>query len=155
MYRSHAQRINALLEALNPEADLRVIEIAPDDIEGVMRLKKCVDEGDHIAILADRQMPGGRGRNVPFSFLGDKVEFPESPWALAEVLRCPVVMATAVRVGECHYEISVDPIADRVRMRGPDGKRSHHALERYVKELERLCRKHPLQWFNFFDYWAK
>lgn len=156
MHRSHAQRINSLLNALNPDADLHVVEIAPDDLEGVMRLKKCVENGDHIAILADRQQPGGRGRNCRIPFLGEEVGFPESPWALAELLRCPVLMATAVRIGDCRYEITVECITDRVQMRHPGGNRkSTAALESYVHRLESLCCKHPFQWFNFFDFWEQ
>ena len=27
-------------------------------------------------------------------------------------------------------------------------------LERYVRRLEELCRSHPLQWSNFYDFWG-
>ena len=27
-------------------------------------------------------------------------------------------------------------------------------LERYVAQLEALCRETPYNWFNFFDFWA-
>ncbi len=27
------------------------------------------------------------------------------------------------------------------------------AVRRYAAELERACRAHPYNWFNFFDFW--
>jgi predicted LPLAT superfamily acyltransferase len=26
-------------------------------------------------------------------------------------------------------------------------------MEEYVKSLEKIVRKYPLQWFNFYDFW--
>jgi predicted LPLAT superfamily acyltransferase len=31
---------------------------------------------------------------------------------------------------------------------------AHHAA-RYAARLEYFCRKAPLQWFNFFDFWQR
>jgi predicted LPLAT superfamily acyltransferase len=28
-------------------------------------------------------------------------------------------------------------------------------LERYVARIEETCRRHPFQWFNFFDFWGE
>lgn len=27
------------------------------------------------------------------------------------------------------------------------------AMQRYVKLLEKTLKEHPLQWFNFYDFW--
>ena len=27
------------------------------------------------------------------------------------------------------------------------------AAQRYAREMETVCAAHPLQWFNFFDFW--
>ncbi len=155
MYRSNAKQINSILEALNPDANLRVIELDPGDIAGVIQLKTCVEHGDHIAILVDRHPPGPRKRVCRIPFLGDEVEFPESPWVLAELLGCPVVLATAVRTGSRKYEITVEPLTTRVIPRKEsreNGSKEHVAA--FARRLEDLCRAYPLQWFNFYDFWG-
>ena len=32
--------------------------------------------------------------------------------------------------------------------------RIREAAERYARNLEELCRIHPYQWYNFFDFWG-
>ncbi len=154
MYRSNARQINRFLEVLNPNANLRVIELDPGDIAGVLQLKTCIERGDHVALLVDRHPPGPRKRACEASFLGCDADFPESPWVLAELLGCPVVLATAVRTGCRKYEITVEPLTRQVMpagRAGGNGPRAHVAL--FVRRLEALCCAHPLQWFNFYKFW--
>jgi len=47
MYRAHAQKINKLLEDLNPDTNVQVIEMTPGDTEGVLKLKQCIERGLH------------------------------------------------------------------------------------------------------------
>jgi len=154
MYRSNAKQINSFLEVLNPNANLRVIELDPGDIAGVIQLKTCIERGDHIAILVDRHPPGARKRVCRIPFLGSDAEFPESPWVLAELLGCPIVLATAVRTGSRKYEITVEPLTPQVGTRKDGGaRRSKEQVATFARRLEELCCAHPLQWFNFYEFW--
>lgn len=154
MYRSHAKQINRFLEELNPNSNLRVIELEPGDYSGVIELQASVNRGEHIAILADRHPPGVKKRACRVPFLGDEAEFPVSPWLLAELLGCRVVLATAVRTGCRKYTVSMDLLFDRVILPKEDrGLHVRKYILSFVKRIERLCCEQPLQWFNFYNFW--
>jgi predicted LPLAT superfamily acyltransferase len=150
MYRAHAQRINKLLEELNPDTNIQVIEMTPGDTEGVLKLKQCIERGEHVAMLADRVAPGARQRALEVDFLGAKASFPEGPWLLASIFACPVIFVSAARTGPRSYYVSVDPLAD-VIVRQPQIMEAH--IQKYARRLETHCRRYPRQWFNFYDFW--
>lgn len=90
-------------------------------------------------------------------FLGESAPFPEGPFMLAALLRCNVYTLGCVRErGGAHPRFRVDfaPFDD-----SRDIKRSarqawiHQAIQRHAKHLEARVKRHPLQWFNFFDFW--
>ena len=153
MYRAHAQRINKFLEELNPDANLRVVELNPGDTQGVLTLKTRIEQGEHIAILADRLPPAAAASRRRFSnvtFLGSEAPFPESPWLLASLFNCPVLFVTAARTGPRTYYVTVESIAQQI-VRQPDLLQAH--IQAFARRLEILCRRHPRQWFNFYDFW--
>jgi predicted LPLAT superfamily acyltransferase len=52
------------------------------------------------------------------------------------------------------YKVMAEKFADRVAL--PRARRAEVLAElvgAYARRLERLCVAHPLQWFNFFDFW--
>jgi predicted LPLAT superfamily acyltransferase len=150
MYRAHAQKINKLLQDLNPDTNVQVIEMTPGDTEGVLKLKQCIERGEHVAMLADRLAPVARQRAVEVDFLGAKASFPEGPWLLASVFACPVIFVSAARTGPRSYYVSVDQLADAI-VRQPQILQGH--IQKYARRLETHCRRYPRQWFNFYDFW--
>lgn len=150
MYRAHAMRINEFLQKLNPDTNMRVVELIPGDAEGILKLKNCVERGEHVAMLADRVAPGGKQRISKAKFLGCDAPFPEGPWHIASILACPVMFVSAARVGPRRYEVTVEGLADRIERR-PEFLAAH--IQEFAGRLETLCRTYPTQWFNFYDFW--
>jgi predicted LPLAT superfamily acyltransferase len=156
MYRAHAKRINQVMEELSGQTNLRVVELAPGDMNGVLDLKDCVDRGEHVALLADRHAPGGKERICRVPFLGEPAAFPQSPWILASLLECPVVMVAGLRLKRMSYRITVTPMADRVVLSRKDREaQARPHIEKFARRLEELCCDSPRQWFNFYDFWQR
>lgn len=155
MYKSHARQINQLFENLDEENKIRVFEMEPGDMATAFELKERVAQGEFVALLADRLPPHGRPRYLNIPFLGQEAAFPQNPWILASLLGCPVLTTICVRDGFRKYQIYVEPIADKIilpRKQRTEAIRDY--MSRYVGVLEKMCRLHPYQWFNFYDYWA-
>jgi predicted LPLAT superfamily acyltransferase len=154
MHRAHAPHINRILKELNPDSNLRVVELSPGEIDGILKLKECVERGDHIAILGDRHPPGQKARGCKVSFLGHEASFPENAWILAHLLNCKIILALALRTGPRAYQVvakSLTPDAPWIGDRD-EFVRSH--LRAFVKELEAVCCSYPFQWFNYYDFWS-
>ncbi len=156
MYQSHARKFNFLLKRLNPAANLNVIDLDGSDMGRIFELKEMLEAGEVVAILGDRAAPFGTIREHRISFLGEPAPFPQNPWILAGLLGCPVFFANAVRKGKRQYHIMIEPLAEKILMPRKDRQeRIRFYMAEYVAKIEQLCKKHPFEWFNFYDFWPK
>lgn len=154
MFRSHAAHINRLLGELSQDTNVRVLELVPGDINGMLELQACIDRGEHVALLGDRLAPGAKERVCRVPFLGADAAFPQTPWILAALLGCPVRLVTAMQTGPRAYRVMVEPLAERIVL--PRKDREAHVrpyVTAFARRLEELCCEHPRQWFNFYDFW--
>ena len=158
MFRGNAGVLTQALERLNPSLRQNVIEIG--EITGMLRVSECIARGEIVGILADRTPavgePGHRAdnRRIAVPFLGSKALFPAGPFVLAALLGAPVVLFHGVRTGPQRYIIRFEPFADRVVLRRTARAEDLRAvIGRYAAALERACRAHPFNWFNFFAFW--
>lgn len=160
MYTRHAARINQLLERFAQRSPgalrARVLQVEEGSFLHAQSLKRRIDAGEVVALLADRVHPNERGRVAPVEFLGAPAQFPQGPWLLASALGCPVLLMTALRAGERHYRVHVEWLADRVQL--PRASRAEGVAfwcRRYAERLEHYLLTAPYQWFNFFPFWEK
>ena len=155
MFAANAERINEAFEALDPDCDVRVIEIDPTSPRTAFEIRRCVDRGEFVAVLADRCLPGGRHRIARANFLGEPAEFPEGPFLLSLVMQLPLVMTIALKTGRNRYEVFFEEIADGERVPAEHRvKAVQERVETFASRLEHYCIRAPLQWFNFYDFWA-
>jgi len=156
MFTTHAERINRFFEQLDPESRVRVLHLDPGSVRTAFEIKACVDRGELVGILADRIPAGGRERPVWVEFLGRPAPFPLSPFLLACLLGCPAFLSLCVRTGSARYETRVIPLGGGRRVPRRERDKAAQELARaYVEGLEAACLRHPYQWFNFYDVWAR
>lgn len=156
MYTAHADRINEFFARLDPRSRVRVLAIDPETVQTAFTVRRCIERGEFVGILADRVPPGGRARTERVPFLGREAAFPIAPFELAVLLGCPVLLCLCLRTGDARYEAIAQPLYEGGRL--PPGARAARArelLRAYVRELESWCRRAPQQWFNFYDFWAE
>ena len=151
MYRRNAGALTTLLDRLAPDLHGRVLDVG--DTASMIQARECVQRGEIVGILGDRAPPGHRTELAPF--LGQPAPFPSGPFILASMLEAPVVLFHAVRTGPHTYQACFTPFADRIVLRRD--ARAHDlqaVIARYAAAIERECRAHPYQWFNFFPFWT-
>ena len=152
----HAENYNRLLAAHRGEAAARMVQVTEIGPETAIMLRERIEAGEWIAMAGDRVPVLSRGRICPVPFLGEVAEFSQGPWLLAGLLGCPVHLLFCRRVAEGHWSLRLEPFAERIDL--PRGRRQAVLAEwagRYAARLEQECRAAPLQWYNFFDFWAR
>jgi len=158
MHTAHAAQIGEIFRRLGEisgtPSEMGVIPVRAGSFEHVLEVKQCIARGEVVAILADRMHPLERGGRVPVTFLDHTAYLPESPMRLAAVLGCPVVLMAGLRVAPRRYVVVVEPLAERLVLPRGSAVELRRACQRYADWLARLCERAPLQWFNFFDFWA-
>lgn len=154
MFTSNAQQINATFKQLDPNSDVRVIEIDPSSVRSAFEIRQCLKRGELVAFLADRIDPAERGRSHRARFLGADVPFPVSPFLLPMVSGSPVALGLALRTGTARYEVIFEVIGKPGGLpRAQREEKVREQIEAYAARLEHYCERAPYQWFNFYDYW--
>lgn len=152
MFRRNAGALTNILDRLDPGLRDSIIEIG--DASSMLRAREAVERGEIVGLLADRAPEGHRSVEAPF--LGRAAPFPAGPFILAAALGVPVVLFHAVRTGARRYQVRFEPFTDRVVLRRANRAADLQAwAARYAEALERACRAHPFNWFNFFPFWER
>ena len=150
MHEDNAQKINAMLAAINPEAVQDIIGLG--HIDSMLRVRERLDAGGIVGMLADRTP--GNDALYPVQILGADANLPIGPFRMAALLRRPVVFMTGLYLGGNRYAIHFEPLADFSAVaRGQRDAALQAAITRYATLLDQYCRKAPYNWFNFFDFW--
>lgn len=130
------------------DAGLDVIEVGRPD--SLLRAHAVLERGGIVAALADRVDGGAR---LAVSFFGRPTAMPLAPHVLAARSGASVLMCFGLYEGANRYRIEfVDfgpPAPPRAR-----GAELQPVVDRYAAALERQARRWPLNWFNFYPYWA-
>jgi predicted LPLAT superfamily acyltransferase len=155
MFTANAARINDALRVLDPGCDVRVIRADPTSIWSAFEIRRCIRRGEFVAMLGDRPYPDRRGRVVHASFLGHRAPFPEAPFLLPIVLRTPTILTLALKTGRRRYEVFLEGLAGGEAVARRDrAKVVQQCVDAFAARLEHHCLRAPLQWFNFYDFWA-
>ena len=110
-----------------------------------LQLVAALRRGEVVAVQGDRAL-GTRG-DALVPFFGRPAPFPLGPFILARALRVPLIPAFCMLGSDHRYAVTVpEPLT--VSARGEED-----ALRAWVALLEDTVRRHPTQWFNFFDVW--
>lgn len=118
--------------------------------DSFLRAHEALMQGGLVVMLADR-VDGAAHRKV--SFLGRTAWLPVAPHVLAARAEAPVLMCFGLYEGGNRYRIEFAEF-------GPAAARTAHGealqpvLDRYAQRLEHYARRYPLNWFNFYPYWA-
>jgi predicted LPLAT superfamily acyltransferase len=146
----HAVHFSRLLHQAG--GGLRMIQVSELDAPAMLDLAQRLDRGEWLAIAGDR-VPLQGDRCTPVDFLGASALFPQGPWLLAGLLRCPINLLFCTRHG-ARYRVAMERLSDGIEWtRATRQARIAELAQRYADRLAAHCRLAPLQWFNFYPFW--
>ncbi|MBJ9202829.1 MULTISPECIES: glycosyltransferase [unclassified Citrobacter] len=157
VFSDNAQRFKKIMEEMAPQAALNLLPVNDIGPDTAILLKEKLDRGEWIAIVGDRiavtTQRGGEWRVCWSRFMGQVAPFPQGPFILASILRCPVDLIFALRQQE-KLRIHCEPFADPLLLpRATRQQALQNTVDRYAERLEHYALQSPLDWFNFFDFW--
>ncbi|AZE46195.1 Lysophospholipid acyltransferase [Pseudomonas chlororaphis] len=151
VHTKHAERFNRLLGEAGA-TNLRLIQVSELDPAVMLQLSQRLDRGEWLAIAGDR-VPLHGGRNVRVDFLGHPAPFPQGPWLLAGLLKCPVNLLLCLK-NNGRYRVFLEPFTEAVAWKRSDREQViAHWTARYAERLGQYCLEAPQQWFNFYPFW--
>ncbi|MEO1092805.1 MAG: hypothetical protein AAFX81_19450 [Pseudomonadota bacterium] len=154
MFTRHASHSHGALSRLNPDVAARVIDLGDGPL-AMLSVVEALSTGEFVAFLGDRSPAQGILREVRAPFFGAPMAVPASPYAAAMVAGAPIILCFAPRIGPMRYAARFTQLHDGAPTpRAERRELTQQLAERYVAELETLCRHHPYNWFNFHDVWS-
>ncbi|WP_019616225.1 glycosyltransferase family 2 protein [Psychromonas ossibalaenae] len=157
VFTEHAPRFNAMIKAVNPKADLNIIQVNKLGPETAILLDDKIEQGEWVVIVGDRTSTSVEQRSIWADFLGKPAPFPQGPFLLASILKAPVYLLFGLRneyKKEAHFDVYFEPFSEQIKL--PRGRREQALLEvvdLYARRLEHYTMQAPLQWYNFFNFW--
>ncbi|HUH34388.1 MAG TPA: hypothetical protein VL022_01015 [Moheibacter sp.] len=120
--------------------------IVKDDLSHIFEINHCLANNEIICFTGDRYFPGSK--TLMADFLGEKAIFPAGPFSIASRLKVPVAYVYVMKEKNLHYHLYT-------RRAQFTHRNAQDLLHSYVESVTEIVKKHPLQWFNFYDFWAK
>ena len=143
-------RVQEMRLALRERMGVESIDIGSSMITGI-RVRNSIEAGRVVALLVDRAYPEDK---ITVPYFGRPTPFLRSPALLARFCDCEILPGFFVRNRDGTYsnewgeplapDPALTPDADAARIMGT-----------VAAQLERVVRRHPTQWFNFYEYWKE
>jgi predicted LPLAT superfamily acyltransferase len=150
MYTANSDRVNQVLNALNPTVATEVIAIGEPD--SLIQVKETLAAGDVVGILGDRRALDDK--SIDCQFLGRPCRFPRGPLLIAGLMQTPVVLFFGLYCGGRRYRVHFELLTVGFLLHTDHREREIAKwTQRYVDRLEHYCRLAPFNWFNFYDFW--
>lgn len=135
--------IRDYLGSVTKKSNINLILIK-DDLSHIFEINAALARNEIVCITGDRYIKGSK---YLVEDLLDKVaKFPAGPFLLASRLKVPVLFVYVMKETSTHYHLYA-------RQAIAKHKDAQALLKEYTTNVEWILEKHPLQWFNYFDFW--
>ena len=141
MYDEEAEKVKEFLDKTSAIKKFNIIPLK-GDISHVLSINNALNKNEIVALHGDRYMDEASAVSIPF--LGKEAKFPIGPFTVAARFKSPFTFVYAIKTGKYHYHFSATEVT-----LNPD---KNAVAEAYVKKLEDMVKKHPEQWFNYFEF---
>lgn len=153
VHTKHAEKFNALLNRYAESGRMNLIQVTEMNAATAMLLQDKIEAGELVVIAADRIPVSGQGRVAKARFLGETALFPQGPYILAALLKCPVYTLFCLK-RQGKQAIYFDHFSAGLNLlRKQRDEQIQCYAQDYADRLQHYCLLEPLQWFNFYDFW--
>jgi KDO2-lipid IV(A) lauroyltransferase len=148
MHAEWTHPVERWLLRLRQQRMVRVIRVG-NALQGTLAVVAALARNEIVAMQGDRVLAG---RAIELELFGERFGFPIGPFLMAYRCEAPLLPAFVIQQGWSRWR--AEPINPVVFPRTGDRDADLRAgALTYARELERVVRRHPDQWFNFFDLW--
>ena len=137
------RQIKNYLESVTGTSEVKII-VLKEDLSHIFLMKEALANNELLVFAADRYLE--HSKTYKADFLGEEVKFPQGPFKLAGRNKIPVLFVHLMREKNFHYHFYARPYK-------PEKFTAQEILKSYLDDLEKMVKKYPHQWYNYYDYW--
>lgn len=126
------------------------VEMVPirEDMSHLFILNDALQNGEVVSLAGDRIFDSSK--TVRCRFFGEEASFPAGPFTLAVKKDAASYALFVVKESVKSFRI----LAEELKADGEGPAKVRSLAQSYASALEKVARKYPDQWFNFYDFWA-
>jgi predicted LPLAT superfamily acyltransferase len=131
----------------------RVIAIREDNSH-VYEITHALENKEILCMHGDRFVKGSK--TLRCKFLDERASFPSGPFYLAMKFGIPVSFVFAMKERRSHYHFYAT-LPQYYPQQASPAKRDEmlkSIIRDYIHEIENKLKQYPIQWFNYYDFWA-
>jgi len=152
MYDGERSNIKELIEKTTGGESFKTIYIRDNDLSHIYKVNEVLQKGELIAMHGDRFIPGSKTHKC--KFMGREANFPLGPYYIASQFNAPVCFVSTMKESNTRYHFySTPPMHITVLDKTDKNRMINEMAEKYANELEKMVKKYPLQWFNYYNFW--
>ncbi len=149
MFDGEQQQLKDYLERITEKHSARIILIK-NDLSHIYAIQEALGRNAFVCMHADRYLDGNK--TLTGKLLDKEAFFPAGPFLLAHSFRSPVSFVFAMKDSSLDYHFYASPC--KIYSGGKDSS-TEQMLDDYCRAMENMIRKYPLQWYNYYDFWAE
>ncbi len=148
------RKLKSFLDNVMHKKKLNVIPIK-DDLSHLFKISEAFKKNEFVAIHGDRFLPGAQ--TVEIDFLGKKALFPTGPLYIASKNKVPVSFVFTLKESSqrYHFYATKQKIYEYPAKLKTRKKEIREMVYDYTTSLEKMIKKYPLQWFNYYPFWIE
>lgn len=135
--------IKEYLDSVRKKSNIKLILIK-EDLSHIFEVNAALARNEIVCITGDRYVKGSKF--LTEELLGKEAKFPAGPFMLASRLNVPVLFVYVMKETNKHYHLYT-------RKSQAKHRDAQALLKEYTQSVTWMLKKHPLQWFNYFDFW--
>lgn len=139
---SQCKIFNEFLKKISVKQNVTTFPVEEIGIDTPIKLKDKMNNGE-IAFLAGDRVSQSESATFKTNFLNREVEFPLGAFIFAKLMEVPIYYIAALKEKSGNYTIYLEKANTKT------------LKENYVKFLEKLTLKYPLQFYHFYDLFAQ
>lgn len=153
MYENERENLKQYMDRIQTKKNVKIIAIKEGDLGHMIELYNAFSRNELVVMHGDRFRDQAKTITVPF--LGKPAEFPAGPFIMAAKFGVPVTYVFAVKEGLSHYHLFASEPVHMKRARTEEQTQTavQDLLQRYIMEFEKIVRRYPEQWFNYYAFW--
>lgn len=125
------------------EGSVNIIDLNQGVLIANVQIANAIMNKEVVAMMVDRVVD--KKRVVKVNFLGSEVPINRNPFEIALKLKTHVVAVFVVGLGVKKYNL----IFEQLRA---EGQSIEQFAQEYMNILEKMVKKYPDQWYNFYDF---
>ena len=123
------------------------------DMSHLFAASAAIQNGEILSMPCDRNH--GSAKSVECDFFGGKAGFPVGAFSFAANFNVEILSIFVIKKSARNYTVYVNPVAISEKQKEESKKQEKIKLlaQSFVNELEKIVRKYPEQWFNYYEFW--